>query len=260
MTQLEAKNLTLTYDSKKVAEALSVSIEPRRITALIGPNGSGKSTFLKALSRILAPTKGAVLLDGKSLWDWGPKTVARLISHLPQNPEVPSGLTVRDLVQHGRHPWGRGLGGLSQQDIGAIGKALDLADMTELADRPVGALSGGQRQRAWIAMALAQDANILLFDEPTSFLDLSYQLELMQLIVKLNREDDRTIVVVLHDLNQAARIAHRIVALKDGEIVADGSPVQVVTPENLRSIFNIQADVISDPRTGTPYCIPWACV
>lgn len=255
---LEACGLYLAYDGATAVEDLSLTIEPGTVTALVGPNGSGKSTLLKALARVLRPSRGAVTLDGRSLATWSSRAAARRLALLPQGPEAPAALSVRDLVGYGRHPWLRGLQGHGVADRAAVDRALALAGMDKLADRPLGALSGGQRQRAWIAMTLAQDADILLLDEPTSFLDIAHQVELMALIGRLNAEEGRTIVVVLHDLNQAAQAAHRMVALKSGRIAADGPPGTVMIPDTLRTVFGVEADIIAHPRSGAPLCLPYA--
>lgn len=255
---LEARNLHLCYDSQAVIDDLSLTITPGEITALVGPNGSGKSTLLRSLARILRPRRGAVWLDGRPILSCATRAVARRLALLPQFPEAPMGLSVRALVEHGRHPWGRGFRGLGAADRAAVDRALMLTGMGAFADRTLGALSGGQRQRAWIAMTLAQDADILLLDEPTSFLDMAHQVELMRLIERLNAEEGRTIVIVLHDLNQAAQIAHRMVVLDRGAIAADGPPGVVMTVDMLRAVFGVEADIILDPRRGTPICLPYA--
>ena len=255
---IEARNLQLCYDREVVIEDLSLGVTPGEITALVGPNGSGKSTLLKALARILRPRRGEVLLDGRPIRSYPARTVAQRLALLPQSPEAPMGLSVRDLVDYGRHPWRRGFQGPRPADRVAVDRALTLTGMGIFADRTLGALSGGQRQRAWIAMILAQDADILLLDEPTSFLDMAHQVELMRLIERLNTDEGRTIVIVLHDLNQAAQIAHRMVVIDRGVIAADGPPGEVMTAHMLRAVFGVEADVITDPRRGTPLCLPYA--
>jgi iron complex transport system ATP-binding protein len=255
---LEARNLHLCYDREVVIDDLSLAVTPGEITALVGPNGSGKSTLLKALARILRPRRGEVLLNERPIQSYSARAVARRLALLPQSPEAPMGLSVRELVDYGRHPWRRGFQGSGAADRAAVDRALSLTGMESLANRALGALSGGQRQRAWIAMTLAQDAAILLLDEPTSFLDMAHQVELMALIERLNSEQGRTIVIVLHDLDQAARIAHRMVVLDRGAIAADGPPGSVVTVGMLRKVFGVEADVLTDPRRGTPICLPFA--
>ncbi|GAB4542032.1 MAG: ABC transporter ATP-binding protein [Roseibium sp.] len=255
---LETKDVCLAYDGAVVVDRLDLRLRQGEITAIVGPNGSGKSTVLKSLARILRPASGTVYLQGKDLAAWAPREAAKEIAHLPQLPEAPAGLLVRDLVGYGRHPWVRGFSGFGKSDRDAVQRALELTGMSELSERPVGSLSGGQRQRAWIAMALAQDASCLLLDEPTSALDIAHQMELMDLIQALNVDAARTFVLVLHDLNQAARVAHRMIAMKAGAIEADGPPATVMTPEILRAVFGIEADVIADPRTGAPLFLPWS--
>lgn len=255
---IEARHLNFQYDSETVINDLSLAIIPGEITALVGPNGSGKSTLLKALARILRTKSGEVLLEGKPILSWSARAIARRLALLPQSPEAPMGLSVRDLAGYGRHPWRRAFQGTGPKDNAAVDRALALTGMTSFADRMLGSLSGGQRQRAWIAMALAQDTDVLMLDEPTSFLDMAHQVELMQLVERLNAEEGRTIVIVLHDLNQAARIAHRMVVLDQGSIAADGKPAEVMTAQMLRQVFGVESDVISDPRRGTPLCLPYA--
>ncbi|MGS2744125.1 ABC transporter ATP-binding protein [Halomonas sp. LS-001] len=255
---IEAHHLHFHYESETVINDLSLAIIPGEITALVGPNGSGKSTLLKALARILRPQRGEVLLEGKPIQSWSARAVARRLALLPQSPEAPMGLSVRDLAGYGRHPWRQAFQGSAPGDRATVDRALALAGMTSFADRMLGSLSGGQRQRAWIAMALSQDTDILMLDEPTSFLDMAHQVELMQLVERLNAEEGRTIVIVLHDLNQAARIAHRMVVLNQGSIAADGKPAEVMTAQMLRQVFGVESDVILDPRRGTPLCLPYA--
>jgi iron complex transport system ATP-binding protein len=257
---LRADELSLGYAERLVVERLSLTIPRGRITALIGPNGSGKSTILRALARILQPREGAVYLDGKAIHREPSKEIARRLSILPQAPEAPPGLTVRELVSYGRFPYQRGFGVASTEDRGAIDRALRLTQTDGLATRPVVELSGGQRQRAWIAMALAQETPIMLLDEPTTFLDIGHQLEVVHLLQELNRSQGRTIVIVVHDLNLAARYADHLVAIDDGRIAEEGPPHRVVTAELLRSVFGVEVDVILDPRTGAPICVPFGLV
>lgn len=257
MSHLHTEHLALGYLESLIVPDLSFEIPSGRITALVGANGSGKSTILKALARILKPKSGAAYLDGKAIHRLSTKQVAKQLAILPQNPEAPEGLTVRELVSYGRFPHQKGLGGLSSEDQDVITQALFLTGMTVFADRPVGNLSGGQRQRAWIAMALAQGTDVLLLDEPTTFLDMAHQLEVLHLLDKLNREEGRTIVMVVHDLNHASRYAHHMVAIAQGEVAVAGSPTEVMTPENMRRIFAIDADIVPDPRSGVPLCIPY---
>ncbi|CAN5503211.1 ABC transporter ATP-binding protein [soil metagenome] len=260
MSRLHAEALSLAYTGQLVVDNLSVEIPEGKITALVGANGSGKSTILKALARVLKPQGGAAYLDGKAIHREPTKAIAQQIAILPQNPEAPDGLTVKELVSYGRFPYQKGFGTLSIDDKKIIYWALDVTGMVELAGRPVGELSGGQRQRAWIAMALAQGTSMLLLDEPTTFLDMAYQMEVLQLLERLNREEGRTIVMVVHDLNHAARYAQHIIAILDGTVAAAGPPHEVITHDMLRHVFAIKADIIPDPSCGVPLCIPFASV
>lgn len=257
MSTLHTKQLSLGYQDALIVEDLSLSIPTGKINALVGANGSGKSTILKALARILKPRGGAAYLDGKAIHRQSTKQVARRLAILPQNPDAPDGLTVSELVAYGRFPYQQGFGGLTEEDRHTVDWALSKTGMTVFAKRPVGSLSGGQRQRAWIAMALAQGTEVLLLDEPTTFLDMAHQLEVLRLLERLNHEERRTIVMVVHDLNHASRYAHHMVAIAEGKVVAEGCPHKVMTPEMLRRVFAIEADIIADPRTGVPLCIPY---
>jgi iron complex transport system ATP-binding protein len=257
MSHLHTQNLSLGYPDTLIVPDLSLDIPEGKITALVGANGSGKSTILKALARVLKPRAGAAYLDGKAIHRLSTRQVAKQLAILPQNPEAPEGLTVRELVSYGRFPHQRGFGGPTQDDLEAVQQALFLTGMTVFAERPVGNLSGGQRQRAWIAMALAQGTDVLLLDEPTTFLDMAHQLEVLQLLERLNREEGRTVVMVVHDLNHASRYAQHMVAIAQGEIAVSGTPTEVMTPETLRRVFAIEADIVADPRSGVPLCIPY---
>jgi iron complex transport system ATP-binding protein len=256
MSKLRAENLAVGYDKQNIISGLNLAIPAGRITALVGSNGSGKSTLLRALARLLKPQVGTILLDGKAIYQQPTRAVARQLGILPQNPLAPEGLTVRELVAQGRYPHQSLLRQWSQEDERVVTQALETAALTELADRPVETLSGGQKQRAWIAMALAQDTATLLLDEPTSFLDIAHQVEVLDLLDELNQAENRTIVMVLHDLNQACRYADYLVALKDGQIVAEGDPSLIVTVEMVQAVFNLECQIISDPLTGTPLCLP----
>lgn len=255
---LAGSGLQVGYNHRTVIADLHIEIEPGTITALVGPNGSGKSTLLKTLARLLKPAAGAVLLDGKAIHTMRTAAVARQLAILPQGPSAPAGITVRELVEQGRFPHVGALHMLKQQDHITITEALRLTGMSELAQRPLDGLSGGERQRAWIALTLAQDTPVLLLDEPTTFLDIGHQLEVLDLVRRLNRGRDMTIVLVLHDLNQAARYADRMVVLKQGRIVADGAPAHVLTPELLATVFSVQVNIVYDPASGTPVCLPFA--
>ncbi|RKN84953.1 ABC transporter ATP-binding protein [Paenibacillus ginsengarvi] len=257
MSRLFAEKLHIAYGDKVIVDQLDLSIPEGRITALVGANGSGKSTILKTMARIMKPQKGGVFLDGKSIHQMQTKEVAKQLAILPQNPVAPEGLTVSELVAFGRFPHQRGFGSLGKEDKEMVAWALDVTGMTDFADRPIEQMSGGQRQRAWIAMALAQGTDILFLDEPTTFLDMAHQLEVLKLLERLNREEGRTIVMVVHDLNHATGYAHHIVAIKRGQVIYEGSPSEVVHPEMLHEVFAIRADVIPDPRTGKPLCLPY---
>lgn len=255
-TILQAEQLSLTYDGNTtIVHELDLHIQRGKITALVGPNGCGKSTLLRGLSRLLSPETGAVCLDGEDVHRMKAKELARKLGILPQSPTAPEGLTVHELVAQGRYPHQRWFQQWSEEDEQIVQESLRITNLSMFADRSVDALSGGQRQRAWIAMALAQQTQLLLLDEPTTYLDLAYQLDVLDLLEELN-EQGRTIVMVLHDLNQAARYADEMVALRGGQIVAHGSPEQVMTADTLRHVFGLNARVIPDPVTGTPMCIP----
>ena len=257
MSRLRTTELSLAYGNRQIVKQLSVEVPDGQITALVGANGSGKSTILKSMARILNPVQGGVYLDGKLIHRQPTKEIAKQLAILPQNPTSPEGLTVRELVSFGRYPHQKGFGNLSPEDNRMIEWALTATCMEEFRDRSVDQLSGGQRQRAWIAMALAQGTEVLLLDEPTTFLDMAHQIEVMTLLEKLNREQHRTIVMVVHDLNHAARYAQHLIALKQGDVLYEGRPQEVMTSRMLRDVFGIDADVIPDPRTGAPLCLPY---
>lgn len=254
---LTTDNLTLAYDQAVIINGMSVTIPAGRITALVGPNGCGKSTLLRGIARLLTPKGGAAYLDGKAIHRMPTRDLAKQLGILPQSPVAPEGLTVRELVAQGRYPHQAWFQQWAADDEAAVGRALAFTGMAELADRPVDALSGGQRQRAWIAMTLAQETPIILLDEPTTFLDLAHQIEVLKLLELLNREEGRTIVMVVHDLNHATRHADHLLALRAGAVVADGAPSAVVTPALLRTVFGVEAEVVPDPRTGVPLCIAY---
>lgn len=255
---LRGENLTLRYESRLIAENLTVEIPASKVTVIVGPNACGKSTLLRALSRLLVPVSGQVLLHGKDIRSYAPKAVARLLGLLPQSAVAPSGICVADLVARGRFPHQTMLQQWSQEDEAAVSKAMAAAHVEMLAERAVDELSGGQRQRVWLAMVLAQDTPIMLLDEPTTYLDIAHQIEVLDLCQRLNREEGRTLVMVLHDLNQAARYADHIIAMKAGRIVAVGHPREVVTPAVVEEVFGLSAVVIDDPVTHTPMVVPIA--
>ncbi|HEX6922766.1 MAG TPA: ABC transporter ATP-binding protein [Bacillales bacterium] len=257
MTRLQTNGLDIAYAQSLIVENLNISIPAGKITALVGPNGSGKSTILKTMSRLMKPKAGSVLLDGKALHEQSTKEIAKQLAILPQNPTVPEGLTVSELIGYGRFPHRKGFGTLTKEDKEAVYWAMQATGMIVFEDRQIDQLSGGQRQRAWIAMALAQETDILFLDEPTTFLDMAHQLEVLHLLERLNREQGRTVVMVVHDLNHAARYAHHMVAVKAGDVVSEGSPSDVMTTDVLREVFAIEADIINDPRTGVPLCMPF---
>jgi iron complex transport system ATP-binding protein len=253
---LRGEGIRLAYDERVVVEDLSITIPPGRITVIVGPNACGKSTLLRALARLLKPKAGTVYLDGQAIGRLPTRQVATRLGILPQSPIAPEGLTVADLVARGRNPHQRWLQQWSPDDEAAVAQALAATGTAELAARPVDELSGGQRQRAWIAMALAQGTPIMLLDEPTTFLDLAHQVEVLDLLARLNRDEERTVVLVLHDLNQACRYAHHLVAMTEGAIAAEGPPAEVVTEELVERVFGLAVRILADPVTGTPLVVP----
>lgn len=253
---LQAEELSLSYGDKHVITDLNFEVPTGQVTSVIGPNGCGKSTLLRGLGRLLPAKSGRVLLDGKPLTRYSTRKVAQRISILPQSPAAPSGLTVADLVSRGRHPRQRWYEQFTLADEQLIAETLESTGMRKLAGARVEELSGGQRQRAWISMTLAQETDIMLLDEPTTFLDLAHQVELLELVVRLNRELGRTVVMVLHDISLAARYSDHLVAMRDGEIVAQGEPAEVVQAELLQDVFGLTAQVVTEPTEGRPHVIP----
>ncbi|MER6912506.1 ABC transporter ATP-binding protein [Streptomyces sp. NPDC000594] len=256
MSRLTARGLTLAYEDRTVVEELDLAVPDGRVTVIVGPNACGKSTTLRALGRLLKPAGGAVLLDGTELARLPTKRIAQSIGLLPQSPVAPEAITVADLVSRGRQPHQSWWRQWSDEDERAITDAMERTDVTALADRSVDELSGGQRQRVWIAMALAQETEVLLLDEPTTFLDIAHQVEVLDLVRRLNHERGRTVVAVLHDLNQAARYADHLIAMKSGRIVAEGPPGEVVTAELVAKVFGLESVVVPDPVTGSPLVVP----
>ncbi|MFJ2022635.1 ABC transporter ATP-binding protein [Streptomyces sp. NPDC087897] len=261
--RLAARSLTLAYEDRTVVRELDLTVPDGQVTVIVGPNACGKSTTLRALGRLLKPRGGAVLLDGTELARIPTKQIARNIGLLPQTPVAPEAITVSDLVARGRQPHQSWWQQWSDADERAVTDAMARTDVTALAERPVDELSGGQRQRVWIAMALAQDTDLLLLDEPTTYLDIAHQVEVLDLVRQLaapaaDGTRGRTVVTVLHDLNQAARYADRLVAMKDGRIVAEGRPGDVVTAELVREVFGLEAVIVPDPVTGSPLVVPGA--
>ncbi|MEU0091364.1 ABC transporter ATP-binding protein [Kribbella sp. NPDC006257] len=253
---LSAENLAVGYDQREIIHDLSVRIPAGKISVIVGANACGKSTLLKTLARLLKPSRGTVLLDGKSIHQIPTREVATRLGLLPQSPTAPEGITVADLVGRGRYPRQGWIRQWTSADDAAIADAMTSTDVLEIADRPIDELSGGQRQRVWIAMALAQETGILLLDEPTTFLDLTHQFEVLDLLVDLNKRDGRTIVLVLHDLNQACRFGDHLIAMKDGAIVAEGNPDEVITEQLVQDVFGLPVKVIPDPVAGTPMVVP----
>ncbi|ARB39973.1 iron-enterobactin transporter ATP-binding protein [Mammaliicoccus sciuri] len=249
--------ISIGYGDKLIVNELNLEVPDGKVTSIIGPNGCGKSTLLKALSRILNVQTGQVLLDGKNLHSTSTKEIAKKIAILPQSPDVADGLTVGELVSYGRFPHQKGFGRLSKQDKEEIEWALNVTGTHEFKYRSINDLSGGQRQRVWIAMALAQKTDIIFLDEPTTFLDISHQLEILELVQELNREQGCTIIMVLHDINQAIRFSDHLIAMKSGKIVAQGQTEEVLTNEILEEVFNIDAELSTDPRTGKPMLVTY---
>jgi iron-siderophore transport system ATP-binding protein len=258
VTRLSTSALTLAYEDRTVVHDLDLAVPDGRVTVIVGPNACGKSTTLRALGRLLKPRSGSVLLDGEALTRLPTKKIAQQIGLLPQTPVAPEAITVADLVARGRQPHQRWWQQWSDADERAVTEAMERTDVAALADRSVDELSGGQRQRVWIAMALAQETELLLLDEPTTYLDIAHQVEVLDLVRQLNHDKDRTVVLVLHDLNQAARYADHLVAMKSGRIVAEGPPAEVVTADLVREVFGLDCVVVPDPVTGSPLIVPGA--
>jgi ABC-type cobalamin/Fe3+-siderophores transport system ATPase subunit len=257
-SRLGGTDLRLAYDERVIVDGLSVDVPDGAITAIVGANACGKSTLLRALARLLKPQRGRVLLDGREIHSITTKAVARRLGLLPQSPIAPEGITVGDLVARGRSPHQKLLQQWSHADEAAVVNALTVTDTIDLADRAVDELSGGQRQRVWIAMALAQETPILLLDEPTTFLDIAHQIEVLDLVADLNDRRGATVVMVLHDLNHACRYADHVIAMSGGAIVASGAPAEVITAEVVREVFGLECIVVDDPVAGTPMVVPAA--
>jgi iron complex transport system ATP-binding protein len=258
---LAARGLRVSYGADRtVLTGLDLQVPPGQVTAIVGANGSGKSTLLRTMARLHRPDAGAVLLDGRDIHAMATGEVARRLGLLPQSPLTPEAITVRDLVARGRTPHTSLWRQWSTADEAAVATALAATRLTDLADRPIDALSGGQRQRVWIALVVAQETPLLLLDEPTTFLDLAHQLDVLQLIGRLNREQGRTVVMVLHDLAQACRFADHLVALRDGAVVAVGPPAEVVDRDMVRQVFEVDCQILTDPVGGGPVVVPIARV
>ncbi|ANZ34066.1 ABC transporter ATP-binding protein [Staphylococcus carnosus] len=257
MNRLNGQQVTIGYGEHVIVSDLDVEIPDGKVTSIIGPNGCGKSTLLKALSRLLSVKNGEILLDGKNIHTQSTKEIAKKIAILPQSPDVADGLTAGELVSYGRFPHQKGFGRLSAEDKEEIDWALKVTGTYDFKHRAINDLSGGQRQRVWIAMALAQKTDIIFLDEPTTYLDISHQLEILELVQELNREHGTTIVMVLHDINQAIRFSDHLIAMKGGDIVSSGETHEVLTKEILEQVFNIDAELSTDPRTGKPMLVTY---
>ncbi|MCM3585086.1 ABC transporter ATP-binding protein [Mesobacillus maritimus] len=256
-SSIKTEKLTLSYGNTIIINELDLVIPKGEITVFIGGNGCGKSTLLRSIARLLKPHSGSVLLEGKAISKLSTKDVAQRLAILPQSPLAPEGLTVLQLVKQGRYPYQNWLKQWSEEDEKKVTDALRATGIEELKDRPVDSLSGGQRQRAWIAMTLAQDTDIILLDEPTTYLDMTHQIEILDLLFDLNEKEGRTILMVLHDLNLACRYAHNIVAIKDQRIFDQGAPERIIDQDLVRAVFDLKCDVTIDPLFGTPLCIPY---
>lgn len=254
--QLLAAGLDLAYGDRQIVSALDLTLPPGKLTVIVGANACGKSTLLRGLARLLTPTRGAVYLDGKPIHQLPTREVATVLGVLPQSPIAPDAISVVDLVGRGRYPHQGWFRRWTPEDDAAVADALAATDTTDLADRPVDELSGGQRQRVWIAMALAQETDVLLLDEPTTFLDINHQVEVLDLLTDLVKQRGRTVVVVLHDLNLACRYADHLVAMKGGKIVAEGRPVAVMTEEVVEDVFGMTSRIVLDPVSNTPMIVP----
>lgn len=257
MSSIRAEKLTISYDEKLIVDSLAMNIPKGKITTIIGANGCGKSTILKALGRIIKQKSGVVYLNGKDIRELSTKEVAKKMAILPQSPQAPDGLTVSDLVAYGRFPYQKGMGNLKEEDKKIIEWAIEVTKLEEYANTAIDNLSGGQRQRAWIAMALAQKTDLILLDEPTTYLDMAYQLEVLELLEHLNKTQKCTIVMVLHDLNLAARFADYMIAIKGGKVVSHGEPDKVMTDSVLKETFNIKAEIIKDSISKKPLCLTY---
>ncbi|MFC4099061.1 ABC transporter ATP-binding protein [Paenibacillus xanthanilyticus] len=251
-----AEHIVAGYENKTVVQGVSLDIPSHRISVIIGANGCGKSTLLKTMARLIKPTSGSITLDGKPLGQIPSKQLARILGLLPQSPIVPEGISVADLVGRGRFPHQSWFGGWTKKDYQAVAEAMEIMKITELANHNIDELSGGQRQRVWIAMALAQQTDILFLDEPTTFLDITYQVEILDLLTDLNRKQGTTIVMVLHDINLSARYADHIIALQQGMLVAEGEPSKVITSSLMKDVFGLDCTVVQDPVSGSPLVVP----
>jgi len=252
----QARDLVAGYDDRIILDHISLEIPSNQISVIIGANACGKSTLLKTLARIIKPKSGEVLLDGQPIHKIPSKQLARVVGLLPQSPIVPEGITVADLVGRGRYPHQSMFGTWSRKDYEAVAEAMEIMRITDLANRPIDELSGGQRQRVWIAMALAQQTDILFLDEPTTYLDITYQIEILDMLTDLNRRYGTTIVMVLHDINLSARYADYLFAVRQGKLVAEGKPSEVITSELIKDVFGLDCTIIQDPISNSPSVVP----
>lgn len=257
MDAIRIQNLSVAYDNTTIIEEMNLKLPKGKISIIIGGNGCGKSTLLKTIARINKPKRGDIFINNKDIRKIKEKDIAKEVAFLPQGPVCPSGLTVRELVAYGRFPHQKMIGGLNSHDQEMIDWAIEQTGLSEFADREVENLSGGQRQRAWIAMTLAQETEIIMLDEPTTYLDLSYQLEVLEILERLNKEKKITVVIVLHEINNAFRFADNIIGLKKGKIVCEGRPIDVINKENLKEIFGIEADLKKSETGEYPVCIEY---
>ncbi|CEO29604.1 ABC transporter ATP-binding protein [Paraclostridium sordellii] len=260
MNCISTKNLNISYGNLDIVKDLNLEIPKGKITTIIGSNGCGKSTILKTIARIIKPKSGDIYVNDKNIKEQNPRDLAKMMAVLPQSPQAPSGLTVEELIAYGRFPHQKGFGKLKREDKDIVTWALKSTGIEEFRERSIQDLSGGQRQRAWIAMALAQQTDILILDEPTTYLDLAHQLEVLKLLEELNKKQGTTIVMVIHELNNAARFADHMIGVKKGKVVCKGSAYEVMTKENLKELFNIDAEIVNDPRTQKPVCITYDMV
>ena len=257
MSCISTKNLNISYGNLDIVKDLNLDIPKGKITTIIGSNGCGKSTILKTIARIIQANSGDIFVNNINIKEQSPKDLAKVMAVLPQSPQAPSGLTVEELIAYGRFPHQKGFGKMKKEDEDIVTWALKSTGIEEFRERPMEALSGGQRQRAWIAMALAQQTEILILDEPTTYLDLAHQLEILKLLEELNRKQGTTIVMVIHELNNAARFADHMIGVKKGKVVCQGTAHEVMTKENLKELFNIDAEIVEDPRNNKPVCITY---
>ncbi|MDY3000985.1 MAG: ABC transporter ATP-binding protein [Romboutsia timonensis] len=257
MSCISTKNLNISYGNLDIVKDLNLDIPKGKITTIIGSNGCGKSTILKTIARIIQAKSGDIFVNNINIKEQSPKDLAKVMAVLPQSPQAPSGLTVEELISYGRFPHQKGFGKMKKEDEDIVTWALKSTGIEEFRERPMEALSGGQRQRAWIAMALAQQTEILILDEPTTYLDLAHQLEILKLLEELNRKQGTTIVMVIHELNNAARFADHMIGVKKGKAVCQGTAHEVMTKENLKELFNIDAEIVEDPRNNKPVCLTY---